>query len=170
MFNWLGNFSDFFHQGGPVLLAILFASILLWSLIFERYWFYLFRHHKKMDGMINSWKQIDNKTTWYAMKTREGYLADISMEANHNLKLIDALIGVLPLLGLLGTVTGMITIFEVMNIFGNENARAMAGGISRALLPTTAGLVASLSAIYFSTDLKRRANHQLDLLRDSLNT
>ena len=170
MSSWFNQFNDFFYQGGPVLLVILCVSFLLWTLIIERYWFFIFSHNKKMNHIIEMWQQRKNKHSWYAMKARDGYLTDIQIAATRNIKLIDALISVLPLLGLLGTVTGMISIFEIMNIFGNSNARAMAGGISRALFPTTAGLVTSLVALYFSTDIKRRARHQLDLLRDSLST
>ena len=81
---------------------------------------------------------------------------------------IHTVTAVLPLLGLLGTVTGMIAIFDVLNVFGNGNTRGMADGISKALLPTTAGLVTSIIGIYFSADLDKRVKknelHAKDLL------
>ncbi len=55
---------------------------------------------------------------------------------------------VAPLAGLLGTVTGMIEVFQVMAFSGGGDARAMAGGVSKATLPTMAGMVVSLSGIF----------------------
>lgn len=168
MFNWTIEFSDFFNQGGPVLLVILFASFLLWCLIFERYWFFLVGYQTKLKTIISNWEQRSDKNSWHSKKVREGLLAEANILAKHNLTPINTLIAVLPLLGLLGTVTGMITIFDVMNVFGTSNTRGMADGISRALLPTTAGLVTSIAGLYFSTDLNRRARSQLDKTRDLL--
>jgi len=75
---------------------------------------------------------------------------------NH-LATIGALAAVAPLLGLLGTVTGMITTFDVMAIFGTGNARAMAGGISEALITTQTGLLVAIPGLYMQTFLERRA-------------
>ena len=168
LFQQLEQFTVFFEQGGPVLLAILTLSILLWLLIFERYWFFFYGYKSKLSAINKQWQARRDKTSWYAIKLRDGLLAEIQIASRHNLLPIQSLIAVLPLLGLLGTVTGMISIFEVINIFGTGNARGMADGISRALLPTTAGLVTSISGLYFSTDLSRRARKQLDLARDHL--
>ncbi len=70
---------------------------------------------------------------------------------------ISTLTGALPLLGLLGTVSGMIDTFDVMTVFGNSNVRGMAGGISQALFTTMAGLLTALSGFYFSANLESRA-------------
>ena len=64
-----------------------------------------------------------------------------------------------PLLGLLGTVLGMIRTFEVISIFGTGNARAMAGGISVALITTQTGLMVSIPGLYMSGFLTKRANN-----------
>jgi len=96
----------------------------------------------------------------------------VSISRNDRLKQylipIQTFTSVLPLLGLLGTVTGMIAIFDVLNVFGTGNTRGMASGISRALLPTTAGLVTSMVGLYFSSDLDRRAKLQAEKAQDLL--
>lgn len=74
----------------------------------------------------------------------------------------------LPLLGLLGTVTGMIQVFNVMAVAGTSNARLMAAGVSAATIPTMAGLVAALSGLYFASSLQRRAKDKIQILEDSL--
>ena len=72
------------------------------------------------------------------------------------------------MLGLLGTVTGMIEVFDVMAIAGSGNVRGMAGGISKATLPTMAGMVAALSGLIFSVQLERRARREGRLMADRL--
>ncbi|KKN13532.1 hypothetical protein LCGC14_1005510, partial [marine sediment metagenome] len=74
----------------------------------------------------------------------------------------------LPMLGLLGTVDGMIQTFDVMTVFGTGNARGMAGGISIALITTMGGLLTALSGLYFSTQLSQRTTREVDRVADAL--
>ena len=64
----------------------------------------------------------------------------------------------------------MISIFEVLNVFGTGNARGMAEGISRALLPTTAGLATSIIGIYYRADLNKRTKTREMMAKDALTT
>ncbi len=157
MFDQIDIMRDFFFKGGPVLTGVFVLSVFLWILILERYYFLYKVYPKRLETIAQQWHRRREHSSWYALKIRDGFLSEISIALKHNLIPIQALTGILPLLGLLGTVTGMITIFEVLNVFGNGNARGMADGISRALLPTTAGLVTSIIGIYFSADLNKRA-------------
>jgi len=75
---------------------------------------------------------------------------------------------VLPLLGLLGTVTGMIKVFETINAFGTGNARGMSAGISEALITTMAGLTAALLGYFFASNLEWRAQRAVDDLNVDL--
>ena len=75
---------------------------------------------------------------------------------------------VCPLMGLLGTVTGMIEVFDVMAILGSGNVRAMAAGVSKATIPTMAGMVGALSGVFASSYLENRANKEAELLEDHL--
>ena len=81
---------------------------------------------------------------------------------------IKALIAVCPLLGLLGTVTGMIAVFDVMSYSGSGNARALAAGVSMATVPTMAGMVAALSGVYFGTWLEHKSQVETETLADLL--
>ena len=81
---------------------------------------------------------------------------------------IKTLIVALPMLGLLGTVDGMIQTFDVLTVFGTGNARGMAGGISVALITTMGGLLAALSGMYFSTQLEQRVARSVDNVADAL--
>ena len=72
------------------------------------------------------------------------------------------------LLGLLGTVTGMIEVFDVMAAAGNSNPRAMASGVSKATIPTMSGMIASLSGVLGSTLLKQKVDTEVGLFEDHL--
>jgi biopolymer transport protein ExbB len=69
-----------------------------------------------------------------------------------------------PLLGLLGTVTGMIKTFELITIFGTGDARSLSSGISEALVTTAAGLIVAIPALVVHGALSRMAKHKLGLL------
>lgn len=73
------------------------------------------------------------------------------------LSVIGVLAKTAPLLGLLGTVLGMITTFDIISFYGTGNAKAMAGGISEALITTQTGLLVAIPGLYMSNFLKRRA-------------
>jgi biopolymer transport protein ExbB len=75
-----------------------------------------------------------------------------------NLSVIAILAAVAPLFGLLGTVTGMMTTFDVIGIFGTGNAKAMAGGISEALITTQSGLLVAIPGLFMSEMLNRKNN------------
>ena len=86
-------------------------------------------------------------------------------QLSRNLAVIAVLGSVAPLLGLLGTVSGMIATFNVISAIGTGNARPLAGGISEALVATEAGLLVAIPGLLLSAQLSRRANrleHHLD--------
>ena len=169
MFEQIEIMRDFFHKGGTVFFSVFLLSSFMWILIIERYWFIYRVYPERLDHIVSQWEDRREKTSWFALKIRDGLLTELSIELKHNLLPIKTLIGILPLLGLLGTVTGMISIFEVLSVFGNGNAKGMAEGISKALLPTTAGLVTSIAGLYVIADLGRRTHSReiqaKDLLR-----
>lgn len=159
---------DFFESGGIVLWAILAVTILMWTLIIERAWFFWLDLPAEIASARQAWANRGDFESWYARRVRERMISHIFLESTRNLMLIKALMKVLPLLGLLGTVTGMIKVFDVMTVMGTGNARAMAGGVSQATIPTMAGLVAALSGLYFVTLLDRKASTEIERVEDLL--
>jgi biopolymer transport protein ExbB len=156
------------ENGGIVLWLILFASILMWTLIMERYIFLYWLHPKQGKEIIGKWIQRQDRRSWYAKQIRRGLIVEQTMKLEQHLLLIKTLIVALPMLGLLGTVDGMIQTFDVMAVHGTGNARGMAGGISIALITTMGGLLTSLSGLYFSTQLEQRVARQGDKVADAL--
>jgi biopolymer transport protein ExbB len=73
---------------------------------------------------------------------------------------------VAPLLGLLGTVTGMIDVFETMSLFGTGDPKLMAGGISQALITTVLGLVAAIPCVFLHTMTNNRSRALITILEE----
>ena len=159
---------SFFEAGGDVLWAIFAATIIMWTLIIERLWFFRASMPRHIEAAYREWVERPERSTWISRQIRRQLISEISIAAHHNIGTIHVLMAILPLLGLLGTVTGMIQVFNVMAIAGTSNARLMAGGVSAATLPTMAGLVASLSGLYLAVFLKRRADLARQAITDFL--
>ena len=159
---------SFFEAGGNVLWAIFSVTMLMWTLIVERFWFFKAVLPLRIGLTIEEWDARQNKSSWRSAKIREQMISEVSVESHRYISIIQVLMVLLPLLGLLGTVTGMIQVFNVMAIVGTSNARLMAGGVSAATIPTMAGLVAALSGLYLTAHLKKRADNVVQSLEDML--
>jgi biopolymer transport protein ExbB len=75
---------------------------------------------------------------------------------NQHLATLAVIASAAPLLGLLGTVTGMISLFEVITSYGTGDPRMLAGGISEALITTQAGLTIAIPVILLHNHLRNR--------------
>ena len=168
LINNLFNIELLLESGGLILWIILIASVIMWTLIIERYLFISIAHPRLMKEVLQSWKRRTDKSSWYADKSRGGMISERSVALKRHLLSIRTLIAALPMLGLLGTVDGMIQTFDVLTVFGTGNARGMAGGISIALITTMGGLLAALSGMYFSALLEQRVSRSIDNVADVL--
>jgi biopolymer transport protein ExbB len=148
---------SFFESGGDVLLAIFAVTMLLWTLILERLYYLRFVFPKELQLVAKDWSQRQDRGSWAARQIRRQKLSEMGLRISRSLPMVKTLVALCPLLGLLGTVTGMIQVFDVMALSGSGNARGMASGVSMATIPTMAGMVAALSGVYFSARLDRRA-------------
>ncbi len=159
----------FLEMGGPVLYAILGIAAIMWTLIIERLWYLLRVLPREIGAAAPEWDNARRGLgTWYAMNLRRSILSRVGQGARRNLTFIQTLMRVLPLLGLLGTVWGMVRVFDIMTVFGTGNARLMASGVSRATIPTMSGLVAALSGLYLIYWLRQRASQAIHELESTL--
>lgn len=155
---------DFLAAGGPVLKAIMVVTFFMWALIIERLMYWAGAHAGVAKRVQRAWAARTDHKSWYAHAVRDRLISEATQEASRFNNVIRALVAVTPLLGLLGTVTGMVEVFDVMAVTGSSNARLMAAGISKATIPTMAGLVASLSGLIFINAFDRnvqKANGQI---------
>jgi biopolymer transport protein ExbB len=169
---WLSDLitalQQFIELGGDVLWAIMVVLLLMWTFILERLWYIKIIHPKHMRETVAAWDARVDTTSWHAKQIREQMVSEVSSALEHNVLLIKTLIALCPLLGLLGTVTGMLNVFDIMAITGTGNARAMASGVSKATVPTMAGMVAALSGVYFGTRMEYWHRTETEKLEDLL--
>ena len=158
---------DFVEQGGNVLLVIAFVTAVMWSLIYERFWYFQVRHRGERERIRELWRGRSEHSSWHAHHIRRMLISQVRQKLQQRLGPIETIVKLCPMLGLLGTVTGMIEVFDVMAA-GSGNARGMAGGVSKATLPTMAGMVAALSGMLFSIQLRRFARDEGERMADSL--
>ena len=158
----------FIATGGNVLYVVAFALSLMWILMIERFWFLSSAYPAMRDGIVSQWLGRKDTTSWYAHRIREAWISEADELLEKNMLTIKTLVAMCPLIGLLGTVTGMIGVFEVMAQQGTGNPRLMAAGISQATIPTMAGMVAALSGVFFSSRLDAKLKLAKAKLVDSL--
>jgi len=165
----ISSIRDFMEAGGSVLWLIAILVFFMWGMIFERISYLSHAHQEYEANLSIKWNARNDKKSWHALQIREMMISQAKMEINKNISIIQTCIVLAPLLGLLGTVTGMIEVFQVMAFNGGGDARAMAGGVSKATLPTMAGMVAAISgtseAIYLTSTSKRHESELNDIIK-----
>ena len=155
------------ESGGDVLYLIAAATFCMWAIIFERFWFINTEHRRDVGHALTYWEARGERTSWNSHMIRLRLISEVNQRLNANMSFIKTLISLLPLLGLLGTVTGMVQVFEAMTYSGG-NARTMAAGVSAATIPTMSGMVATLSGVLANTFLASRINTESDYMEDTL--
>jgi biopolymer transport protein ExbB len=158
----------FLERGGNVLLAIFGVTFLMWTLMIERLWYFRAELPREVARVQDLWNARSDRMSWHAMQVRALLISEVRLKLNQSIPMIRTLVALCPLFGLLGTVTGMIEVFDVMAVSGSGNARAMAAGISKATIPTMAGMVAAISGLILSTRLDRYSRDQAEMVADHL--
>ena len=158
---------QFMEMGGDVLFFIAAITFLMWTLIFERMWYFRAEHRRVIHSATSIWEERVERRSWSAHQIRDGLISEAADRITGSLPLIQTCVALCPLLGLLGTVTGMISVFDAMATMGG-NARSMAAGVSQATIPTMSGMIASLSGLLGATLIKRKADFEIELFEDHL--
>lgn len=164
----IDSVSLFMERGGPVLNIIAMLLLVKWSLVFERIWYINTTHKANVKNTLAAWNARADTKSWSAHQIRTMMISKISLDVRNTLPIIEVLVTICPLLGLIGTVTGMINVFFVMAVTGGGDAKSMAGGVSMATIPTMAGMVGAISGIFAFNYLKAKVDRDLELLEDHL--
>jgi biopolymer transport protein ExbB len=158
----------FFERGGDVLFVIGAVTFVMWTLLLERIWYFWRVHPRAASRVAEIWRDLPDRGTWHAHQERNLLISEIRLNLGHSVAIARTLIALCPMLGLFGTVTGMIEVFDVMAISGSGNTRAMASGVSKATIPTMAGMVAALSGMMLIVQIERFAEHETQRVADRL--
>lgn len=164
----LSALSDFLERGGPVLLIIMAATFFMWALILERLFYFRFAHKHFAADAVSEWRSRSDRKSVPAHWIREKLVSEVRQKAEQNVQLTKAMVALAPLLGLLGTVTGMVSVFDIMAITSGADAKAMSAGVSRATIPTMAGMVASLSGVLIVSAMDRRVTRAVQQVEDQM--
>ncbi len=162
------NLQQFLDRGGPVLLVIMVATFFMWALILERFFYFRFAHKAVAAEAIEEWRRRSDRKSTLAHWVRERLVSEVRQKAEQNVTLTKAFVALAPLLGLLGTVTGMVSVFDIMAITSGADAKAMSAGVSRATIPTMAGMVASLSGVLITSGMDRRVRRSVQQVEDQM--
>jgi biopolymer transport protein ExbB len=165
---FLETIRDFFELGGPVLQVIALLTFVMWVMIIERMLYLRTSHPRLVRRALATWNARKDHSSWKAHAIRARIISQVSALTERNIALIQTCVALCPLLGLLGTVTGMIEVFQVMAISGSGNPRSMASGVAKATIPTMAGMVAALSGVAMQAYLQNRVTRERELITDEL--
>ncbi len=185
---------DYLTAGGWFMLPLLICSVLLISIVIERIWFLqkrlvspegllrTFINHSKdqsitiqqQDSYVESSSLGELLVAAYRFKDKPRNIVEdkvveassnVRMKLERNLNMLGIIASISPLLGLLGTVVGMITVFANINLVdGSSNSDLLASGISEALITTAFGLLVAVPGLIFYKYFSARVNlHMLNM-------
>ena len=154
------------NDGGPFVLLIFAAGILMWALIFERFWYF----RKVLPGQAaaakQAWKARSDHTSWKARQIRQAMISRLNVSMTAGFPVMQVLVPLSPLLGLIGTVSGMLGVFDSMALRGSADARSMASGVSEAMICTMTGLAVSITGLWPVHYFRTRSARETELLAD----
>ncbi len=155
--------------GGPYVFYIFCAGVIMWTLVFERIWYFSQVLPGEIQTTVDKWNARSDHLSWCARQIREAMISRLDSRMGANLIVMRVLVPMAPLLGLIGTVSGMLEVFDSMALRGSADARTMASGVSHAMLCTMSGLAVSITGLYpvyhFTTVAKRKSELIADQLR-----
>ena len=158
--------ADLIAGGGPFVVWIFISGVVLWGLVIERYWYFTRVLPGEAERMLAAWRERSEHKSWSARAIRQMMISRLNAGMSSNLTLMKVLVPLSPLLGLIGTVSGMLEVFESMALRGSADARTMANGVSEAMICTLSGLAVSITGLYPVFYFNARTRRQTELLAD----
>ena len=168
--------TSLFIKGGPVMYALLACSIITTTVIIERVLFWIREDLHRDRALVYNILELSRKGDWEAIrqqvmgskdyviriliagivhrdfsmtKAMESAAADQVKRMRRYLYILDTMVTIAPLLGIFGTVTGVMTSFEALGISGIERPFAVTAGIAEVLICTASGLAIAIPSVFF---------------------
>jgi biopolymer transport protein ExbB len=158
--------TDLFEGGGPFVFWIFVTCFVLWTLVVERMLYFSRVLPRESTEALARWRARSEHQSWCARQIREAMISRFRAGMTANLRLMRVLVPLAPLLGLIGTVSGMLEVFDSMALRGSADARSMASGVSHAMICTMTGLAVSITGLYPVFYFQSRARRETELLAD----
>ena len=164
----IGAVRDLVDGGGPFVFLIFLCGFVMWTLVIERVWYFWRILPQQVQETIQAWQARTERSSWCAHQIRRAMISRLNNEMNANQLLLRALVPLAPLLGLIGTVSGMLEVFDSMALHGSADARAMASGVSHAMICTLSGLAVSITGLYPRYYFQSRTRLETEIVGDKL--
>jgi len=127
----------------------IFASgVVMWTLVLERYWYFSRILPREAEKILAEWNARTDRNSWLARHVRRAMISRLNVGMTTNFPLLKVMVPLAPLLGLIGTVSGMLEVFDSMALRGSADARSMASGVSHAMICTMTGLVILMTGVW----------------------
>ena len=152
--------------GGPIVDWIFATCVVMWCIAIERFWYFNRILPRDTASALAEWRQRTEHTSWKARQIRKALISRLNAGMSMNVQVLRVLVPMSPLLGLLGTVSGMLNVFDSMAARGSADARSMANGVSEAMICTLTGLAVSISGLYPVFYFKRKVRLETERLAD----
>ena len=162
--NYLPWLMDLMELGGPILTTILLIAFCIWALLFERIYHFYFAYPSELVQAERKWMARPERTSLFAQQARQYSIDCLGSGLLVRFDLLGTLIKICPLLGLLGTVLGMLEVFDALATTGSNNPRSMAAGVSKATVSTLAGMVVAIAGLLGNSFAERRARAERERL------
>jgi len=159
-------FDNMRQLGGPVVDGIFVACVLMWGIAIERIWFFRNVLPAQTRTLLGEWQGRADRQSWSAHQIRRLMISRLNAGMVSKLQVMRVLVPLCPLLGLLGTVSGMLDVFDSMAARGSADARSMANGVSEAMICTLSGLAVSITGLYPVYYFQRKARNETERLAD----
>ncbi|PRY66057.1 outer membrane transport energization protein ExbB [Vreelandella songnenensis] len=165
---WLEPVERLVEAGGAVLVVLAFVAVLVFGMAIERWWYYRITWRQARRQLVRRWADRPDHRSWSARTLRHVWSEALVARLRRPLPWLKLLVALCPLLGLLGTVTGMITVFDSLSMSETHQARAMADGVARATLPTLTGMAIAVVGLLFISRLEHVIRREDQRLHDRL--
>ena len=152
--------------GGPIVDWIFITCVIMWCLVIERFWYFNRILPRATADSLAVWQSRVEHTSWKARQIRRALISRLNAGMSTNTQVLRVLVPMAPLLGLVGTVSGMLNVFDSMAARGSADARSMANGVSEAMICTLTGLAVSISGLYPVFFFKRKVRVETERLAD----
>jgi biopolymer transport protein ExbB len=151
--HWYQQVALFLERGGPLMWVLAGVSLVIWTGLLE----HLLYLREILPALTRKARELGRLApSARSERLRRMVLSQSLSRLGRSLPVLRTLVTLCPLLGLIGTVLGMIQVFDSIAVLGTADPRALSTGISRAVLTTMAGLMVALPGLYLVNLVERR--------------